>query len=357
MRSTLRTLFPILLVAALPACGRDARSAPADEPLTQADSTAREEDPRAIYGATGAENVRVVPVEIEIPDLPNGWNGMKIAALSDFQLGMWEDNERVATAAVRRALAEKPDVVVLLGDYVARGGDYTALDRVLEPLKGTPVFAVLGHTDEDPEPEGKPDSTQLRTVQALQRNGVRVLRNARAPFGRNGDTAYIAGVEPFAPRRPEWRQAEIYGGIPGGARTPILLAHFPATGLSVPNDKYAAVLTGHTFCGRVEVPGTPRLTWVNTELFPGTPNPESRRIYRVRGSTLFVTCGLGYGFVPVRFGYPPEVAMVTLRGFSTKAKADSAAALPAEANVDSLIQVYQRRDTTGTLPDSAAPTP
>ncbi|MBD0319984.1 MAG: hypothetical protein ICV87_06610, partial [Gemmatimonadetes bacterium] len=79
---------------------------------------------------------------------------------------------------------------------------------------------------------------------------------------------------------------------------------------------------------------------------PGTPNPESRRIYRVRGSTLFITCGLGYGFVPVRFGYPPEVALVTLRGFSSKAKTDSAAAPPPEANVDSLIQVYQRRDTT-----------
>jgi hypothetical protein len=43
----------------------------------------------------------------------------------------------------------------------------------------------------------------------------------------------------------------------------------------VPKDKYAAVLTGHTFCGRMEVPGTPRLTWVNTELYPGTPEPTS----------------------------------------------------------------------------------
>jgi predicted MPP superfamily phosphohydrolase len=353
MRSTLRTLSVILLAAA---CGRDARSAQPDAPLSQADSAERQEDPRAIYGATGADNIRIVPVEIEVADLPGGWNGMKIAALSDFQLGLWPDNERVASAAVRRALAENPDVVVLLGDYVARGGDYTALDRVLAPLKGKPVFAVLGHTDEDDDPGERPDSTQILTTRALQRNGVRVLRNNRAPFGRNGDTAYIAGVEPFTPRRPEWRQAEIYGGIPGGARTPLLLAHFPATGLSLPTDKYSAVLAGHTFCGRVEVPGTPRLTWVNTELYPGTPDPASRRIYRVRGSTLFVTCGLGFSFVPVRFGYPPEVAMVTLRGYSSKAKADTAAAPPPEANVDSLIQVYQRRDTSGTATDTAGGT-
>jgi hypothetical protein len=96
---------------------------------------------------------------------------------------------------------------------------------------------------------------------------------------------------------------------------------------------------------------------VNTELYPGTPEPDKRRIFRVKGSTLFITCGVGYGFIPVRFGSPPEVAMVTLRGFSTKAAADSAraaAAAPGEANVDSLLQVYQRRDTTGTPPDTTA---
>ncbi len=343
MRSILRNLLPLLCVAA---CGRGAPSAGADDTAALTDSAARQEDPRAIYGATGAENIRVVPVEIEVRDLPNGWNGMKIAALSDFQLGLWPDNERVATAAVRRAVADGADVVVLLGDYVARGGDYAALDRILAPLQGKPAFAVLGHADEDPEPEGEPDSAQILTTRALQRNGVRVLRNARAPLGRNGDTAYIAGVEPFTPRKPEWRQAEIYGGIPGGPRTPVVLAHLPATALSLPTDKYGAMIAGHTFCGRVEVPGTPRLTWVNTTLFPGTPNPETRRIYRIRGSTLFVTCGLGYGFVPVRYGYPPEIAMVTLRGFSSKATRDSVKAPPAEANVDSLIQVYQRRDST-----------
>ena len=345
MRSTLRTLFPVVLLALAPACGREVRSAES-APV----KTSTVEDPRVLYGATASENIRVVPVEIEVRDLPNGWNGMRIATLSDFELGLWPDNETVAIAAVRRAVAEKPDVIVLLGDYVARGGDYTALDRVLAPLRGIPAFAVLGHTDEVDNSEDV-DSARILTTQALSRNGVRVLRNGRAPLGRNGDTAYIAGVEPFMPRKLDWEQAAIYGTIPGGPRTPVLLAHFPATGQTVPRDKYAAVLTGHTNCGRVEVPGTPRLTWVNTELFPGTPDPATRRIYRVRGSTLFITCGLGHSYVPVRFSAPPEVAIVTLRGFGSGAKADSASA-PAGANVDSLIQVYQRFDTVA-APDSA----
>jgi predicted MPP superfamily phosphohydrolase len=302
---------------------------------------------RTIYGATGADNVRVVPVEIEVVGLPAGWEGMRVAALSDFHLGLWGDNTATALAAVQRAIAENPDVFVLLGDYVARGQDYAALDRVLAPLKGKPVFAVLGNEDMAEDPD-EPDSTLIRTRQAMQRAGIQLLENRRAPFVRNRDTAYIAGIGPYTARMPDWRRAEVFGGIPGGGRTPLLLGHMPVAAVTLPTDKYAAMISGHTFCGRVEVPGTPRLTWLNTEIFPGTPNPANTRIYRVRGSTLFVTCGIGFGYVPVRFGSPPEVAMITLRGVGNVAQADTANA-PGAVNVDSLIQSFtpEAPDTAG----------
>jgi uncharacterized protein len=282
--------------------------------------------------------------------LPAGWEGMRIAALSDFHLGMWGDNTATALAAVQRAVAEKPDAFVLLGDYVARGQDYAALDRVLAPLRGKPVFAVLGNEDMAEDPD-EPDSTLIRTRQAMQRAGIQLLENRRAPFVRNNDTAYIGGIEPYTARRPDWKRAEIYGSVVGGPRTPLLLAHMPVAAVTVPTDKYPAILAGHTFCGQVEVPGTPRLTWFNTEVLPGTPNPASTRIYRVRGSTLFVTCGIGFGYVPVRYGAAPEVAMITLRGVGAVAR-DSAAA--GAVNVDSLIQSFTpdsagraAEDTTG----------
>lgn len=352
-RPPLRPRMPSLLVlsalVALGACGGDA---PETGVAMSAEDSARAEAARAdsLYGVPADQNLRVTPVELEVRGLPEGWNGMRVAAISDLQLGLWPDNERVARAAMERAVRERADLVVLLGDYVARGGDYGALDRVLEPLRGRAVFAVLGNADEVEDPEGE-DSVRIRTVQALERNGVRVLRNGRAPFGRNGDTAYVAGLDPYVARRADWRQAEIFGGVPG-ARTMLLLSHMPVVGPHLPTDKYPAVLAGHTFCGRVEVPGTPRLSWLNTEVYPGT-TPPSRRIYRVRGATMFVTCGVGYSFVPVRFGFPPELAMVTLRvapgADTTSAAADSARAR--QPNLDSLLQVYQRprpQDTTET---------
>lgn len=354
MRRFFFRLAPALALAAS-ACGLG--GGPPEKVVS--DSADAATDPRAVYGVPASENVVVTPVEIELVELPAGWSGMRIAALSDFQLGLWPDNERVARAAVQRAVAERPDLIVLLGDYVARGGDYAALDRVLAPLKGRRVFAVLGNEDMAERSEG-PDSTRIRTVQALERNGVTVLLDRRAPFARGGDTAYVAGVDPYVARRPDWRRAEIYGGLPGAPSTMLLLAHMPVAAVTIPTDRYPAMLAGNTFCGNVEVPGTPRLSWVNSEVFPGTPEPATRRIYRVRGATLFITCGVGYSFVPVRFGHPPEVALITLRGVGVgPAGQDSARAAPA-VNVDSLIQAFdpgERADTTGggAAGDTAAP--
>lgn len=339
----MRTAFRFFVwtpLVALAACGRGESRG-----LAEADSIPQVDSARIIYGATGPDNIRVTPVELDIVGLPAGWEGMKIAALSDFHLGMWAGNAATARAAVERAVAERPDIFVLLGDYVSRGGDYAALDQVLAPLKGKPVFAVLGDRDMLERSENEPDSGAIRTREALRRNGVQLLENRRAPFVRRRDTAYIAGIDPYTARRPDWRRAEIFGGIPGGGRTPLLLAHMPVAAVTLPTDKYPAMLSGHTFCGQIEVPGTPRLTWLNTEVFPGTSNPAATRIYRIRGATLFVTCGLGFGYVPVRFGAQPEVAMITLRGVGNETDADSAQA-PAGVNVDSLIGAF--------TPDTAA---
>jgi predicted MPP superfamily phosphohydrolase len=350
MRSVLpRALASVLLSLALAACGRGGGRGGTDLGSLPEDSTGP--SPAEVYGVSAARNVVVTPVEIEVPDLPPGWSGMKVAALSDFQLGLWPDNEKVALAATQKAATLGADLIVLLGDYVARGEDYAAIDRVLAPLKGRRVMAVLGTSDEVEDTQGNPDSARIKTVAALLRSGVSVLRNSKSPFSRGGDTAYVGGVEPYLARRADWRKADAFYGAGEGPNTMLLLAHMPVTGVAVPSGRYPVILSGHTFCGQVEVPMTPRLAWFNTQVLPGTANPGTTRIWRVRGSTLFATCGLGYSYVPVRFGHPPEIALITLRAVGPPpAKTDSAAAR--QPDVDSLIQVFQQRDTTKR--DSAA---
>jgi uncharacterized protein len=352
MRTGFR-VTPFCLAALLAACGGEGAATDPAERAPEAEAEAE----APVYGATGADNVRVVPVEIEVLEIPPGWSGMRIAVLSDFQLGLWEGNLATARAAVQRAVAERPDLVVLLGDYVVRGDDYAALDRVLEPLRGRRVVAVLGDRDMAERPEG-PDSAQIRVRAALERNQVQVLMNARARVVRGGDTAYVAGIDPFTARRPDWRRAEIWGGIPAGPETVLVLSHMPVAAVTMPTGKYPAVLAGHTFCGDVEVPATPRLRWVNSEIFPSTPDP-ARRIHRVRGATLFITCGIGFGYVPVRFGAPPEVAMVTLRAVGgaqgEDADGDGTPDTGDGVEVDSLIRRFTPTDTASGTARPAEP--
>ena len=91
--------------------------------------------------------------------------------------------------------------------------------------------------------------------------------------------------------------------------------------------------------------GTPRLRWVNEQALPGAAVEGAERLYRLANMVMFVTCGTGYGFVPVRFGAPPEVALSTLRSVV----APSAEAPSDTLRVDSLLQQYEESiaDTTG----------
>jgi hypothetical protein len=179
-----------------------------------------------------------------------------------------------------------------------------------------------------------------------------VLDNERGRMVLNGDTAYVAGIDPYVPRRPEWRQAEIFAAIPRTGSTPLLLSHSPGGVIAAPDSTYPLVLAGNTFCGRVEVPGSARLSWVNTTLLPTSRVRGTERLYRVGGNGLFITCGTGYGFVPVRLGSPPEVALVTLRRPVTAEPTVSPDS--SNAALDSLLQVYQARADSGMRRDSAA---
>lgn len=348
MRRSARRLLSVLVFATgLPACGdgeSHARPASARAFRLPVDTT-RQLPLDSLYGVPAVGNLRVTPVEIHMLGLPAGLDGTRVAVLSDLQLGLWADNSVVAAAAARRAAELDPDFVVLLGDYLARGDSTDALRRVLAPLRGRRVFAVLGDRDV------RSDSAEARVTRALQESGATVLRNERAFWGRGRDTLAVAGVDPELVADGTGTQEYVMSTLVGPAT--VLLTHYPGLAPRIPSAPSPAVLAGGTFCGRVEVPGTPRLSWLEGELLRGVRTPGVERLYRLKNGTLFVTCGLGYSFVPVRFGAPPEVALVTLR--SVGATAPAAPAAPAVP--DSLIERFERTDPAAPPADTTAPPP
>jgi len=284
-----------------------------------------------LYGAGPVENLWSPRADIEILDLPPGWHGARVAVITDLALGLWDGNEEVADAAIRRAIEARPDLIALLGDYVTGWEGMEALERVLASLQGQRAVAVLGDRDI------RTDSLEARVVEILEANDVQVLRNSSAAVAIRGDTAFVAGIDPDMVRMNFADQQWILATLGETGRTPLLLTHLPALATRAPEGRFPLILSGGTFCGQIEIPGTPRLSWVQNEALPGAYIQDTQRLFRVQGSTLFVACGIGYGFVPIRFAAPPEVAIVTLSRVGPRTpEVDSGSV------ADTLIQRFQR---------------
>ncbi len=305
-------LLPLLLTLLATGCGGgdEATIATEVEPTAETPVASPLETipPERLYGASPAENLWSPRIELEMPGLQAGTEGVKLAVLSDFQLGLWEGNDEVAAAAVRHAVAQNPDLIVLLGDYVARGDDVLTLQRVLQPLSGRRAVAVLGDHDI------RSDSLEARIVRTLESAGVTVLRNSTVSVTTGGATLSLAGVDPAILASGWGTQEQVIANLAAPGSSTILLTHAPQLAARAPEGRFPLILAGNTFCGSVEVPGTPRLSWLREEALPGAAMEEFDRIFQLRGSTLVITCGIGYGFVPLRFGAAPEVPIVSLVG-------------------------------------------
>lgn len=336
-----RTPVPLLILLVFAACGDvDAPVEPAAQPV---DGSVEAWDTipfESLYGVPAEENVRVVRLAMDLPSLPPQWDGLKVAVISDFQLGLWEENEEVAAAAVRRALQEEPNAVLLLGDFIARGENTEALSRVIAPLRERATYAVLGDRDL------RSDSAAARVQRVLQRHGVTVLRNSVAPLAYGGATANIGGVDADLAEMSWGDQEWILASLGDGASTPILLSHIPGVVPRIPEARFAAAFAGGTVCGDVEVPGTPRLSWLRENVLPGAGVSGHDRVFIVERTPLFVTCGIGHSFLPARFSAPPEIVIATLRTGAAQS-AETAEADTADAAADSLLNQYEQADTAG----------
>lgn len=355
----MRRIPPLALSAALlwtlslAACGEGAKAERLPPAATFAGTVEPWDTlaPDSIYGASPTDNLRTIPVDLDLVRIPASWEGMRIAAVSDLDIGLWRDNARVAAAAIQRAVAARPDLIVLLGDFVTGESEIPALSVALAPLRGHPTLAILGDRD------AATDSLAAAVTEALRAAGVRVLKDSSVPWVFHGDTAMISGVDPALIGKTEADRDWILSQLGGGARQALLLTHQPQVANFAPDGRFPGVLAGNTFCGRVEVPGSPRLSWLTATALPGAAVRGMPRFFRFGESVMFVTCGTGYGFVPVRFGAPPEVALVTLHPVlppNAAGAADSAAARADSISMDTLLRRYQAGDSTGSSDSTAA---
>ncbi|MCR9139205.1 MAG: metallophosphoesterase [Alphaproteobacteria bacterium] len=243
-----------------------------------------------------------------------GGGPLRVAVLADFHacepwMPMSRINHIVATTN-----AMKPDLTVLLGDYVAGLKRFrsaivpmrqwsSALADLEAPLG---VHAILGNHD------WWVDGPIVR--EHLERVGIPVLENRAIQLGLpSGKRLWLAGLGdqlaiPLG--RGRFRGVDDLAGtmeqIKDEHNPVIMLAHEPDIFPKMPS-RVDLTLSGHTHGGQVRLP------------LMGPPIVPSRYGQRYAhghvsedNGQMIVSGGLGCSMLPVRFGVPPEIVMIEM---------------------------------------------
>lgn len=267
----------------------------------------------------------VEPRTAEVPGLPAAWEGERVAQISDWQVGMWLDNEPTVRDAVERIIEERPALVLITGDFVygpAEGSEeeLETVGELLRPLSeaGLPTYAVLGNHDYGVHGQDTiPDVTLAQRVRrTLEAAGVRVLHNeavALPPPDGDAQAApplYLVGIGPHEPDEdnPEAALAE----VPGGAAR-IMMMHNPKTFETLPASVAPLAVAGHTHGGQIRVPFTPEWTWLDFAWGENVHADGWIDGYGAPGNQLYVNRGIGFSKIPLRINCPPELTLFTLR--------------------------------------------
>ena len=240
-------------------------------------------------------------LEIELPGVPPELDGLRIAHLSDFHLGLPSRGRKACEDAVAWVAERRPDLVCLTGDLVSRRSGLPALERLLHALG--PCFVVLGNHDladsRDPFSE-RIDVTAFAGV-----DGVTVLTDQSITVPLRGQEIQLVGVDP---RTYAAREARPASSIDESAGLRVLLCHFPGIARRLPPDAFHLVLSGHMHAGQIVVPlpgGKLRLAHLSAR--------EVQGVYCHGSTVLHVSPGLGTTFVPFRFFARPEVTELVVR--------------------------------------------
>ncbi|HJQ35022.1 MAG TPA: metallophosphoesterase [Pyrinomonadaceae bacterium] len=257
-------------------------------------------------------SVTVTRVSLRVPRWHAEHRELKLAVLTDLHVGSPHVGLDKLARVVERTNDERPDVVLLLGDFVVGGqkdeggehggvlgGTFVEPEPIAEELKRLRaplgVFAVLGNHD--------CWFDCGRVARALESAGVRVLENSAARVETGGRAFWLAGVADLWTQRPDiaaaLRQVE-------GEDPVLLLTHNPDIFPGVPA-RVSLTLAGHTHGGQVNFPLVGR---------PVVPSRFGQRYamgHVVEGGRhLFVSGGVGTSIIPVRFRVPPEIVILNL---------------------------------------------
>jgi predicted MPP superfamily phosphohydrolase len=249
-------------------------------------------------------------LEVALADLPQVFDGMRIAQLSDIHLDEYTEPFFLRHIIDRINLLQA-DMVLLTGDYVSFGlssvkfavGAAWQCANILNGLECKSVYAVLGNHDVAVGPR--------EVTEALKDNGIQVLTNTCLPIERAGSRFWLAGLDDPVKGVPDPDLA-IPAAIRNVLHEPVVLMCHAPDYVDILQTHPAGravdfMLSGHTHGGQVRLPVIGALE------LPAMGRKYIEGLFRLGRMQLYVNRGVGTVGVPFRLLCPPEITLFTLR--------------------------------------------
>jgi hypothetical protein len=265
-----------------------------------------------LYGLLfGWKQLTVRNIDLAFDDLPEAFNGYRVAQLSDMHVGSYGTSPAFLEKVVQRVHDEQPDLIVFTGDLINTTPDeIPPFEHVLAQLHAKDgVLAVLGNHDYclygvGPRPTDPQDGAK-QVVEAERRMGWQVLLNEHRLVRRGNDSIAIVGVENTGkPPFPEI--GDLRGAMAGLSDSTfrILLSHDPSHWRMevLPATTIPLTLSGHTHAAQFKIGAWSPSRWLY---------PEWSGLYEEGKQRLYVSEGIG-GTIRFRFGATPEIIVLTL---------------------------------------------
>jgi len=228
---------------------------------------------------------------VDIKNLPGNLDGTVIVALSDLHLGIILDEEWLS-ACVKQVQAERPDVILLLGDIFDGHGIiskelFTGLRHLSAPMG---VWGVLGNHDFH-------GNLNLQT-EVFNQAGIHLLRNTWVNLSPG---LVLAGIDYLSVNQnTEGFMNSALDRRPVGAT--ILLSHAPVAENFAASKGVDLMLSGHTHGGQIWP-----FNYLVQQKFPLLAGR-----YDVMGMVAIVSRGVGTWGPRMRLWHPSEILRITL---------------------------------------------
>ena len=234
--------------------------------------------------------------ELPLTGLPPELDGLRIAHLSDFHLGVPSRGVRAVERAVDWVAERRPDLVCVTGDLLSRPRAERQLLALLAKLPHP--YVVLGNHDYalSRDPFSRP-------VELGRLEHGTMLLDSSVIVEERGKRVELGGVDPRT-----WLEKKLSRFDKSDADLHILLCHFPRALDAVPAGRWDLILAGHLHAGQIVLP-----YGFGKVLLAHPTAPYAEGVFERDGTVMHVSPGLGTTFVPFRFFARPEATELVLR--------------------------------------------